>query len=89
MPEPRDNPTLEHAGRPTRVAWLVLLALATLQLAVAQHASAHALDDLAEPCALCVHLDDLGKVLHTTEPAPPVHGIVALPDVRDRSAGSP
>jgi hypothetical protein len=46
------------AGRPKRVAWFVLLALATLQLAVAQHASAHAIEDVAETCAVCVQLDD-------------------------------
>ena len=61
MNEAIDIASRTHARRPSRVAWLVLLALATLQLAIAQHASAHALDDLGENCALCLKLDDSGK----------------------------
>ena len=45
-------------GRRVRVGWLVLLALATLQLAVAQHSSAHEVEDLAESCEVCLKLDD-------------------------------
>ena len=66
-----DNAPRAVTGRPNRVAWFVLLALATLQFAVAQHASAHALDDVAETCAYCVHLDDGAKALGSATPATP------------------
>ena len=45
-------------GRRVRVGWLALLALATLQFAVAQHSTAHEIEDLAESCEVCIKLDD-------------------------------
>ena len=68
MFETTDNQHHGMSRRPGRVAWLVLLALATLQFAVAQHASAHALDELTETCTLCVHLDDTAKAVDTVLP---------------------
>ena len=66
------------AARPARLAWLVLLALATLQLTIAQHASAHTLDNLTDRCALCVQLDDCGQAL-SSAPAVVVPAVTPVP----------
>ncbi len=52
------SPIAGSRKRPVRLPWLILLALATLQFAIAQHSSAHEIEELAETCQLCLKLDD-------------------------------
>ena len=57
------------SGRRSRVGWLILLALATLQFAIAQHSSAHEIEDLTEPCQFCIQLDDSLPAIDDAAPA--------------------
>jgi hypothetical protein len=50
---------------PQIFASLVLLALVMLQISWASHENQHALDDLAEPCFLCVQLDGSNPLVPT------------------------
>ena len=58
-----------RSGRRSRVGWLILLALATLQFAIAQHSSAHEIEDLTEPCQFCIQLDDNLPAMDDASPA--------------------
>ena len=53
----RQATTITRIRRPRLFAALALVAIAALQLATAQHESAHLLGDLTESCEICLKLD--------------------------------
>lgn len=61
-----------------RAVWLLLLALAWVQLAWTGHQFHHAAADFGSPCAVCVQLDRLDAVAEDA-PIEARHHVPALP----------
>lgn len=63
------------APRRGRLVYVVLLALAWLQLSYAGHQFEHAVDDVTESCAVCSHFDRLEHAVAPDVGAPELPGV--------------
>ena len=86
----RQTPIIAVSRRPGWFAALALVAIATLQLAMAQHESAHLLGDLTESCEICLKLDtpaaaESAFASANTLPAAAVDAVLLSSQVFDRA----